>query len=661
MCGIAGFLAKGDDRLRQHTLHRMTEALRHRGPDGEGFWTDPNAGIYLGHRRLAVLDLSPAGSQPMVSPSGRYVLVLNGEVYNYGELRSQLPSPAALRGTSDAEVLLHYIESFGLDAALRDYEGMLAFALYDRSERQLVLLRDRMGEKPLYYGWIGDDFVFASELRAIVTYPTFASEINRDAIASYLRYSNIPCPHTIYRGVFKLPPGTTLRIQANNLSRPNDFSEWADSAGTSPQRYWDLRKEYEQGIAKPYAGTFEDAVNDLEVLLHEVVRKEMASDVPVGAFLSGGIDSSLIVALMQSERADRVKTFTVGFEETAFDESAFADEIGRSLGTDHTACRISEAELVDLVTQIPFIYDEPFADSSQIPTVFVSRVARSAVTVSLSGDGGDETFGGYTRYLKSQALWNLKRFVPTVTIPAAKKLLRPFSRDIMDRTTKHSTLGAKLAKLSLLLGADTPKEFYETLISPSANPSQHVIGASDAPTCFDVAGPTPVGADFLTSLMVMDSLSYLPNDILTKVDRATMSVSLESRAPLLHHKLVSFAASLPTEFKISKGQTKRVLRAVAARYVDPKLLNRPKMGFGVPLRSWLRGPLKEWASDLLDPSLIDHFGFLDSTTISRAWDAHISGNQNLEYLLWDVLMFQAWLCATSRQRRHIPEPLQSSA
>lgn len=652
MCGICGFLDTsrargGSAETLMGVAERMADALWHRGPDSSGAWADPDAGIGLGHRRLAIIDLSPAGHQPMESVSGRYVMVFNGEVYNHKELRSDLEragAAARFRGHSDTEVLLAAFEAWGIEAALRRFNGMFAIALWDRTERTLYLLRDRLGEKPLYYGWAGATFLFGSELKALRAHPAFIGEIDRGALALLLRYNYIPAPHSIYRGYHKLPAGSYLTVRAEASPRQ-----------TEPTVYWSARETAEQGSWQPFAGTEAEAIERLDALLRDAVGMRMEADVPLGAFLSGGIDSSVVVAQMQAQSHRPVRTFSIGFREASFDEAPHAAAVARHLGTDHTELYLSARDALAVIPRLPSLYDEPFSDSSQIPTFLVSQMARRHVTVSLSGDGGDELFGGYNRYFWGQRLWNRVNRLPRgVRSGAARALvsvpprawdnLFALAGTALPRRVRQAQPADKLGKIADLLRVDSPEAMYRTLVSHWKSPSAVLQGdVAEPPMALTPAEPAGRLADLPHRMMYLDTVTYLPDDILAKVDRASMGVSLEARVPLLDHRVAEFAWQLPLPLKIRNGQGKWVLRRVLDRYVPAALTQRPKMGFGVPIDAWLRGPLRDWAEALLDPRRLEDEGFFRPGPIRERWDEHLSGRRNAQHELWDVLMFQSWL------------------
>jgi asparagine synthase (glutamine-hydrolysing) len=643
MCGIVGILQPhplgGDAR---GVLAAMTETLRHRGPDDGDVWLDERAGVGLGHRRLSILDLSPAGHQPMRSADGRYVIAFNGEIYNFQALRRDLLSCGRqFRGHSDTEVFLEAVSQWGLEKAIERFNGMFAFVLWDRQAGTLSLGRDRVGEKPLYYGRSGGTFLCASELKALRAYPGFKGEIDRDILTLFLRYGYVPAPHCIFRGIRKLPPGTLLTVRAGEAS-------------SEPVPYWSLRDVVERGTADLFQGSDDDAAAYLEGLLREAVGLRMVADVPLGAFLSGGIDSSTVVALMQAQSKRPVKTFSVGFHEADYDEAGFARGVARHLGTDHTELYVTPAEARAVIPRLPALYDEPFADPSQIPTFLISQLARRQVTVSLSGDGGDEVFGGYNRYFLGQRIWSSVGWMPKSVRMGAGKMLRALSPTTWDtlfrrvgpvlpNTVAVQNPGDKLQKLAGVLTADHPRALYWGLVSLWKNPTDVVAGAVEPVTIFSEAHQPAGLHDFRQQMMFMDTMAYLPDDILVKVDRASMGVSLEARVPILDHRVVEFAWRLPVSMKIRHGQGKWILRKVLDRYVPQGLIDRPKMGFGVPIDSWLRGPLRDWSETLLDEGRLRADGFFDPRPIREKWSEHLAGRRNWQYLLWCVLMFQAWL------------------
>ncbi len=644
MCGIVGFLAKSI--VTSESLldigRRACETLRHRGPDDSGVWVDPECGVVLGHTRLAVIDLSPEGKQPMTSACGRYVIVFNGEVYNHVALRRELEDRGdalSFRGHSDTEVMLAAISAWGLEGALHRFIGMFAFGLWDKRERTLHLVRDRIGIKPLYYGEVGDKFVFASELKAFRATPDFEGRIDRNVLALYLRHNYIPAPFSIFESIFKLEPGTVLSVRPGNTG----LLEYETKS------YWSVQDVWHAGARRPFEGDEAEAEEALEELIKDSVRLRMIADVPLGAFLSGGIDSSLVVALMQSVSTRPVRTFTIGFHEATHDEAKYANKVARCLGTDHTELYLTPQEAMGVIPELPNIYDEPFADSSQIPTYLVSRLARQSVTVALSGDGGDELFAGYNHYRIAHRYWSLVRRIPY----SARQLIGAAALPM------YKSFGDRAAMVAgLLLGSSASKKlefglrmvsigdfrlFYRAVVSHLLEPDTLIQGAVEPVSRFEEGDSYPDDRDLYRVMALLDLRTYLPDDILTKLDRASMSVALEARVPLLDHRVVEFAGRLPTAAKIEDDRGKAILRRLLHRYVPKELVERPKMGFGVPLGGWMAGPLRDWAQDLLDEQRLKREGYFDARRIGRIWKEHISGRRLRAELLWCVLMFQAWL------------------
>lgn len=631
----------------------MADALSHRGPDDWGTWADPQAGVAMGFRRLSILDLSAAGHQPMVSASGRFVACLNGEMYNFQDVRDELLAAQPdlrFRGHSDTEVILAAVERWGLEATLRRMVGMFAIALWDRQERQLHLIRDRLGVKPLYYGWIDGTLLYGSELKALRAHPVFHASIDRGALSQFLRFSYVPAPQTIFSGIRKLMPGTFLTVRAD---RPGQETQTI---------YWDPAAAFDAGQRNPFPGSDSDAIEQTERLLRDSVRLRMIADVPVGVFLSGGLDSSTVVAMMQATSSAPVKTFTIGFREDEFNEAARAKQIAAHLGTDHTELYLSAEEALEVIPQLPRIFDEPFADSSQIPTYLVSKLARTRVTVSLSGDGGDELFGGYNRYRLGNRFWRTARVLPFMARDLSGKLLRQLVANPRTFSVVHklaTTTGMirgqdsqlTLRKLGEVLSCREPESIYGRFASHDGS-RRLVLGTNGGN---GHAVPSwPHDGDFAEQMMLQDLRTYLPDDLLVKVDRASMAVSLEGREPLLDHRLVEFAFTLPLPMKIRNGEGKWILRQVLARHLPENLISGPKSGFSIPLSRWLRGPLRSWAEEQLTEKRLREEGFFDSGSVREMWQQHVSGTAEWHHQLWDVLMFQSWL-ESSSQPVAVPE------
>jgi len=666
MCGLTGFLLpRKIDADEQAILKKMNDTLTHRGPDAEGLWSDREAGIMLGHRRLSIIDLTNAGAQPMESPSGRYIIAYNGEVYNFGELRSELEKEHyRFRGHSDTEVILSAIECWGLTRAVKRFVGMFAFSVWDRKDRCLHCVRDRLGIKPFFFSFLnGGGIAFGSELKALKEHPSFDSSIRRDVLPQYLRYNYIPDPWTIYSRSFKLQPGKILTMDAEAV-RAWDGENLKD---LKIESYWDAREVLLGAKDNPSATNDQEAVEGLETVLKRSVRDRLVSDVPLGAFLSGGVDSSVIVSLMREISSGKIRTFTIGFLEDQFNEAAHAAAVAERLETEHTELYVTPEEAMQAIPLLPMMYDEPYSDYSNIPTFLVSRLTRSSVTVSLSGDGGDELFGGYNRHILLPGLWCRLRLFPLPLRRIIGQLLISRSPDQWDHiAAKYSRLvspfgiskkipadtGYKLHKLSESLTAATPAELYLSLISEWKNPDhllteevtseheQYTDGLNQHPILSD-----PIWKDMpelSEATMFLDLIHYLPDDILTKVDRASMAVSLESRVPILDHRVVEYAWGLPVELKIRDGQGKLPLRNLLYRYVPRELIERPKQGFTVPVGEWLRGPLREWAEDLIDNRNLCEEGIFKPDIVRELWEEHLSGRRNHDGKLWPVLMYQAW-------------------
>lgn len=638
MCGIAGFLdprrRSGDNELKALAAS-MAGALRHRGPDDRGVWVDAEAGVALGHTRLSIIDLSPAGAQPMVSRCGRFGLSYNGEVYNAGELRAELERAGhAFRGHSDTEMMVEGFAEWGIGPTVERLIGMFAFAAFDRSTRTLTLGRDRLGIKPLYWGRVNGRIVFASELKALATLPDWAPEIDRQALASYLCTGYVPTPSSIYQGIAKLEPGTLLEIAANGETRA--------------KTYWSLLDVAESGQAAPLDLSETEARDRLEALLADAVKRRMVADVPLGAFLSGGIDSSTVTALMQANSSRPVRTFTIGFHEQGFDEAKAAKAVAAHLGTDHTELYVTPEQALRVVPKLPTIYDEPFADSSQVPTFLVSEMTRQHVTVALSGDGGDELFAGYNRYGQGLRIARALRLLPRPVGACLARMIRAVPPASWDRLfgvvpggMRPRLPGDKLQKLASVL-SDDDVGYYRALIAQWTGAWSLVKGAARPEQAAFGEDVRARFGDAASWMQYMDSVSYLPDDILTKVDRASMSVGLEARVPMLDHRVAEFAWRLPQNLKLRAGKGKWLLRQVLYKHVPKRLVERPKAGFAIPLGSWLRGPLRNWAADLLNPAALTQAGYLDPPPIQEKWAAHQAGRGNWEHFLWNVLMFEAW-------------------
>jgi asparagine synthase (glutamine-hydrolysing) len=641
MCGIAGCYhpSAGAEDLRAVAAN-MARTLTHRGPNDSGYWADAMAGIALGHRRLAVIDLSPEGHQPMVSESGRYVIAFNGEIYNFRDLRGELePLGHRFRGHSDTEVILAAVEQWGIDA-LEQFVGMFAFALWDRTERVLHLARDRLGEKPLYYGWMSDAFIFGSELKALRAFPRWNGQIDRNALALFIRHNYVPGPYSIYKGIYKLPPATLLTVSSKSTDQLPE-----------PVSYWSAKQVAEDSTQKTIMPDSKEAADQLDRLLRDTVLQKMVADVPLGAFLSGGVDSSTVVALMQAQSSRPVKTFTIGFHESEYNEAESARAVARHLGTDHTELYVTPKEAMDVIPLLPTLYDEPFADSSQIPTYLVSKLTRQHVTVSLSGDGGDELFGGYNRYFLGRRLWNSVGWAPKGLRQLAAKALVSISPEHWNGAARRfpflagrvANPGDKSQKLAAILAVRDPEAMYHGLVSHWENPVSVVLRGIEPATVLTDRRRWAQLSDFTQRMMYLDLVTYLPDDILVKVDRASMAVSLEARVPFLDHRVVEFAWRLPLSMKVRNGQGKWLLRQVLYKYVPRELIERPKMGFGVPIDHWLRGPLRNWAEALLAEDRLKREGYFSPQPIRQKWLEHLSGRRNWQYHVWDVLMFQAWL------------------
>jgi len=639
MCGIAGFVVTQDHPSLSNRLAAIAEAmdhsLAHRGPDGHDFWIDNDAGVALVHRRLAIVDLSPAGHQPMHSADGRFVISYNGEVYSHLEIRSELErSGHSFRGHSDTEVILESIASHGVKATVARLIGMFAIAIWDRKTRTLTLVRDRLGIKPLYWAKLDGLFMFGSELKALRQHPGWTPRIKPEAAASFMRHNYIPAPHTIYQDVYKLEPGTILTF----------------APGSEPrlEKFWDARNVAREGLQDPLHLDDRALTDRLEALLIDAVGKRMMADVPLGAFLSGGVDSSVVVALMKAANAGPVKTFTIGFEQAEFNEAPHAAAIARHLGTEHTELMVTSREALDVVPRLADMFDEPFADSSQIPTYLVSAMTRKHVTVALSGDGGDELFAGYNRYQLASRFWRMLSLMPVPMRKVAAGAVTSVSADRWDSLARALPFGLappmagdKLHKAASVLNMPDADALYRRLVS-HWDPRAVMPEVAEARGLLWDRSVRKDFPDLLDRMQFLDLVTYLPDDILTKVDRASMAIALEARVPLLDHRVVELAWRLPHSAKIRGGVTKWLLRQVLYRHVPRQLIERPKMGFGVPLAEWLRGPLREWAENLMSEKRLGESGFFDVALVRRHWREHLSKQRNWQYLLWDVLMFEAW-------------------
>lgn len=646
MCGLSGFLGglplNADEAKR--LLSAMNDKLVHRGPDAGNVWHDSESRIGLAHRRLAIVDLSEAGLQPMASPSRRYLMAFNGEVYNHIMLRQELEraslAPNSWRGHSDTESLLACFDAWGIETTLQKSTGMFAIAVWDRQRQELTLARDRFGEKPLYYGWQGQGehrvLLFGSELKVLRAHPAFSAGVDRGSLCLLLRHNYIPAPWSIYENIHKVPPGCTLTMSI------------ADQQA-KPRPYWDACRAVLNGAASPFEGSFEDASIELERRLCGAIGQQMVADVPLGAFLSGGIDSSLIVALMQAQSTRPIKTFTIGTHFTEYNEAKHAKAVARHLGTDHTELYVTADDAMAVIPKLASMYCEPFADSSQIPTYLVSHLTRNHVAVSLSGDGGDEIFAGYNRYLAAPSAWRKLSKMPGFSRHIAATVLNAISPKTWDQAARwlpvgrqFTGFGDKVHKAASVLSSNNFHEVFYGLVSNINNPEQWVPGGVEHTTLFTSSQSLLLGLGDVERMMTLDAISYLPDDIMVKVDRAAMACSLETRAPFLDHNIFEFAWQLPMHMKLNQGKTKRILREVLYRHVPHSLIDRPKSGFSIPLHRWLRGPLRDWAASLLEPRRVAATGLLDPQLVDACWSEHLSGRFNRTPQLWTVLMFMSW-------------------
>lgn len=645
MCGLTGFWDFKKQTSKETLLayaEAMAAQIKERGPDSWGGWCDEKAGIVLGHRRLAIVDLSEAGHQPMISSSEHSVMIYVGEIFNATELREELIALGCrFRGHSDTEVILEACEMWGVAAACERFIGMFAFAFWDRRNQKLFLARDRVGIKPMYWGFNQGILFFGSQVKSFTAHPQWRPNLDKNALTAYFRFNYVPTPLSIFEGVYKLFPGTVLSVDGQGR--------------TEEVRFWDFQKIAEQGISQRLVRSTSDWVEELDVLLRDVIKRRMMADVPLGAFLSGGIDSSTVVALMQAQSLKPIQTFSIGFHETGFDEAKYAAQVAKHLGTNHHEWYLTASEACEIIPSIPNWFDEPFADVSQIPTFLVSRLARQFVTVSLSGDGGDELFAGYNRYFVGQAFWQRIRILPFWLRRVSAYGIQGISpkswdnlAEIIPKRFRPRWVGDKAYKFADVLKSPKFAHLYRSLVSHWDTPEALVREGYELDTPPWDKFEQLTSGNFLDTMQIMDTLTYLPDDILTKVDRASMAVSLEARVPLLDHRLIEFAWNLPQDVKIRQGQTKWVLREVLNRYVPRHLIERPKMGFGVPINEWLRGPLRDWAEDLLCEKRLNEDGILNPAPIRKRWQEHLSGKRDWQYSLWGVLMFQTW-----KERWHV--------
>jgi len=659
MCGITGIFGSLRKEELENSVHRMSQSLIHRGPDDKGAWINKKDGVALAHQRLSIIDLSSAGHQPMTSSCGRFVVVFNGEIYNYLQLKEKLNNSKykqSWKGYSDTEILVSAFSQWGIEKTLNQLTGMFAIAVWDLKSKKLYLIRDRFGEKPLYYGWSNGVFLFGSELKALRAYKGFDNVIDKNVLSLYMQYMYVPSPYSIFKDIYKLEPGCILQIDEKGLFQSPKEAPFApfNSQGVSIKQWYslsDIAKSGQKNLIKDEG----EAIELLEKTLLESVRSQLITDVPLGAFLSGGVDSSIIVSLMQQLSDHPVKTFTIGFEESAFNEAIYAKEVAKHLGTDHHELYVTANDAYKVIPSLPTLYDEPFADSSQIPTYLVSKLARQHITVSLSGDAGDELFGGYNRYLWGDRIWSRVKWMPQSlrrTLGSSIQKLPPSVWDkvgsLLPNQYGVASMGDKAHRMAhRLKTVNSSDEMYFSLVTEGYREEDLVINdrlilETKLNNCNIVSGIS----ESEQRMMLWDSLTYLPDDILTKVDRAAMGVSLETRIPFLDHRVAELAWRLPLDMKIKNGEGKWPLRQVLYKHVPKELIERPKAGFAIPVGQWIRGPLREWADSLLDETRIQHDGYFDPKLVSQLWEQHLSGRYDWTPRLWAILMFQAWLDET---------------
>lgn len=649
MCGFVGFFSSRSQGLpAADIVRKMAEAIPHRGPDDRGVWQDESGRYAVAHRRLSILDLSSAGHQPMMSTQERLVIAFNGQIYNHLALRKKLEQQSRApnwRGHCDTETLLACFLAWGVQETLQSITGMFALALWDKADQSLTLARDRLGEKPLYYGWQQNNFIFGSELKALKLHPAWTGSIDRNSLALYLRHNCVPAPYSIYENIAKLMPGHYLTLSAQDL---------AHTRLPNPQTYWAVNDVVSKGLKNQFTGSPTEAIDTMEMQISASVKSQMLADVSIGAFLSGGIDSSLIVALMQTHSAKPVKTFTIGFEDENYNEANHASAVAKHIGTQHTEIYVNPRDALEVIPSLAHIYCEPQSANSQIPSILVSRLAGQYVKVALTGDGGDELFGGYNRYLLAYQTWLRTQRLPLpirrllssalrVLSPGAWDTLYRYAQRLLPGRLQVATPGNHAHKLAGVLALDTGETFYKHLVSHWDDPAAIVKGASEPPTLLTDSARWPKTDCLEHWMMAMDAQSFLPDEVLAKVDRAAMASSLETRVPMLNHHVFELAWRMPLEYKIRNGEGKWLLRQILYRHVPRALIERPKMGFGIPLGTWLRGPLREWANDLISEQRLRDEGYFHPAPIRALWSEHLSGKSNVQYALWDVLMFQAWL------------------